>query len=249
MKKTGTREWSDHSVNCVKGCAHGCLYCYARAFRFNPKRGLAWLDEEMYVPKIQKHDGVVMFPTRHDFTPRTIEHCLAVLSQLMIAGNNVLVVTKAGLETAKRVAQVLELFPASQSEVRFTLSHSRRATGDFWEPHAPPVSDRIDGMTFAYCRGLRTSVSCEPWLDSKDDLVELVNALEHLVSETMWIGHANNLKERTAWCMSEKVTETMLALQEMQTPEAARAVYGALKDNPKIRWKDSYRAMLGLPVQ
>lgn len=33
-----------------------------------------------------------------------------------------------------------------------------------------------------------------------------------------------------------------------QTPERIRAIYEALKEHPKIRWKDSYRRVLGLPL-
>ena len=47
-RKTGTREWSEHSVNCRQGCTNGCLYCYARAqaLRFGRiTSGDAWTQE------------------------------------------------------------------------------------------------------------------------------------------------------------------------------------------------------------
>ena len=46
--KTGTREWSEQSINCCVGCAHACLYCYARAnaLRFGRlTRGGDWAEE------------------------------------------------------------------------------------------------------------------------------------------------------------------------------------------------------------
>jgi len=35
-RRTGTREWSQHSANLFLGCEHDCRYCYARcsALRF-----------------------------------------------------------------------------------------------------------------------------------------------------------------------------------------------------------------------
>ena len=33
-----------------------------------------------------------------------------------------------------------------------------------------------------------------------------------------------------------------------QTPEEMRVVYRALKDHPQIRWKDSYKRVLGLDL-
>jgi hypothetical protein len=48
QSKTGTREWSQASVNCCTGCAHGCLYCYARAAALRFGRladGREWVNE------------------------------------------------------------------------------------------------------------------------------------------------------------------------------------------------------------
>lgn len=251
--KTGTREWSDTSFNCVKGCAHGCLYCYARAARFNSKRGAAWVNEELTFPQVKRKPGVVMFPTQHDFTPNTLEHCIVHLAYLLEARNNVLVVTKTGLDTVGRMFDVLKRFPREQSEIRFTLSHYGAAVGNFWEPHAPPIKDRLDGLALAKALGVRTSVSCEPWLDSLEALIDTVAAVSPSVTETIWIGHANKLRSRTLWTDKVypadvgKIQAAIDIIEARQTPDAARAVYDALKGNPKVRWKDSYQKMLGLP--
>ena len=46
--------------------------------------------------------------------------------------------------------------------------------------------------------------------------------------------------------MTPEVDAAITLIEARQTPEAARAVYEALKGNPKVRWKDSYQAMLGI---
>jgi DNA repair photolyase len=235
--ETGTREWSQHSFNCVKGCAHGCLYCYARGLRFNPKRGLDWEREELDDPQVPTKPGVIMFPTRHDFTAYTTQHCLAYLGWLLEKGNSVLVVTKSGLGTVSRIADVLRKHPRERSEIRFTLSHIIPSVGNFWEPHAPGLKDRLDGLGIAKALGIRTSVSCEPWLDSLENLVELVAAISPSVTETIWVGHANKLRQRTAWCRSPEVEAAIDIIEDRQRPMATRRVYEALRGNPKVRWK------------
>jgi DNA repair photolyase len=27
---SGTKEWADHNVNCIRGCSNDCRYCYAK---------------------------------------------------------------------------------------------------------------------------------------------------------------------------------------------------------------------------
>src|SRR5271157_6268802 len=100
----GVGEWSDHSLNCVAGCSHTCGYCFARgiAARFKRIAPEKWKDEKI-VPykKIGKRKGTIMFPSSHDITPVTLDHCIEFLDMLLSAGNNVLLVSKPHLECVK----------------------------------------------------------------------------------------------------------------------------------------------------
>ena len=96
--KTGTREWSDKSFNCVSGCENDCKYCYAKHNnkRFGMHKG-KWADEVKVddIKKAQrKYNGIVMFPTTHDITKSNYRHCLGNLITLLEHGNKVLVVSK-----------------------------------------------------------------------------------------------------------------------------------------------------------
>ena len=244
IKKTGTREWSEHSFNCVKGCSHGCLYCFGRDGRFNKKRGANWTSEETYNRQVKKFPGVVMFPTIHDFTYPVGFHCVYYLRALLAKGNRVLVVTKSDTSTVAAIVLALLDYPREQSEIRFTLSQFSVEIGKFWEPGAPDIKRRMAALFWAYGQGVRTSVSCEPWLDTHDALYALVAVVSSSVTETIWIGHANKLRKRCSWCMTPELDAAIKAIEARQTPEAARAVYEALKVNPKVRWKDSYQAVL-----
>ena len=115
--KTGTREWSEHSINCCVGCSHNCVYCYARldARRFGRiKRASDWGHERPVSIEVAstatvygtRYPGVVMFPTCHDITPGNKEVCLIVLGRLLRAGNRVLVVTKPHLAIMPEIVNV-----------------------------------------------------------------------------------------------------------------------------------------------
>lgn len=41
---SGTKEWADYNVNCIKGCYNNCRYCYAKvmAKRFGRSTDDTW---------------------------------------------------------------------------------------------------------------------------------------------------------------------------------------------------------------
>ena len=76
---TGTKEWSEYSYNISQGCAHGCLYCYARQMALQNGRirtaadwQLEILNHRKVSQSYRRFDGVVMFPTSHDITPAVL---------------------------------------------------------------------------------------------------------------------------------------------------------------------------------
>ena len=254
-KKTGTREWSEHSFNCCVGCAHGCLYCYARmhALRYGQiKRGQDWTTESCRERKVGKLRGVVMFPTTHDYTQANFLTYIDTLSSLLDKGNRVLVVTKAGTDVMCHagVIDCLQDFPSDQSELRVTLSCWAPEIRKFWEPGAPAIADRFSVLKDAFRSGLRTSVSMEPWLDGFDEMMACVSEATPFVSETIWIGKANKLYERTRWVRNERpelvpqLEQELARIAANQSDERVMRVYQALKDNPKVRWKDSYAEVI-----
>ena len=64
---------------------------------------------------------------------------------------------------------------------------------------------------------------------------------------TIWIGAANKLSARTAWCKDAPgLKDAIEVLETWQTPQKMRVVFDALKRNPQVRWKDSYQKALGV---
>ena len=253
MSETGTREWSESSVNCCLGCSHGCLYCYARSMALRFKRiasGEDWaterIDERAVEKTYNKRKGVVMFPTTHDITPGTYDASMTVLLKLLRSGNQVLIVSKPRPSVWSRLLLVLEPY-LSQVTLRFSIGTLDEAITTFWESGAPTPWERVSVLQAAHGQGFRTSISMEPLLCPGAALTE-VHLLRRYVTDTLWIGMANRLHQRCAWAAT-KLSRGRLQLDPMiNTLEISQSeiltLYDWLRDVPKLRWKDSYRKLL-----
>ena len=248
---SGTREWAAHSVNCISGCAHNCRYCYARAraIRFGQKTMADW-PLEVVRPKdvaaARKYmPGRCMFPTTHDITPDHVAECTRVLDRLLAAGNEVLVVTKPHLSV---IRQFCGLFRKHRERLhfRFTIGAQCDAILGYWEPGAPNFEERRNALEYAWFSGYSTSVSIEPmlWPERVGDLV--VTLLPY-VTDTIWLGKMNKIRQRVAVVTAED-RERVAALEAGQTDEKIRHIYGMLQHVPQIRWKESIKEVVGLPL-
>ena len=74
IKKHGTQDWADITVNCCTGCSHDCVYCYAKgmAYRFGQVSPGQWASERIRPRDVarshRRYPGTVMFPSSHDIT-------------------------------------------------------------------------------------------------------------------------------------------------------------------------------------
>ncbi len=262
-----TREWAENSANVCLGCRHGCLYCYAAeiAARFGRRARDGWSDSErvnraaVESLKGRRFGGRVMFPATHDITPGNWEACLQALGYLLAAHNDVLVVTKGGEAVVNLVG--MEMHDAGlqrdgcrwpKPEMRFSITCEDDRIREFWEPGAPTIGERFGGLKWACHWGMPTSVSVEPLLEPHA-AVEMVSGLEtfcrsdaHGRGGEIWIGKARQLKRRTAWARG-RVTGLDRAVRHLEAEQAddvVMGVYEKLKDHPKVRWKDSYAAVI-----
>lgn len=190
-----------------------------------------------------------MFPTTHDITWSNAEACLSTLHHLLRAGNRVLVVSKAGLHVPAILDAARALAgPWGEIELRVTLTCLDEDLARFWEPGAPSPEERLAAIRDAVRRGLVVSLAAEPLLEPvrAQELVE--RALDAGVRGEIWIGAANHLRARTAWCKGlPGLEEEIRRVQAWQTPQTIASIWSTLPKHPGIRPKDSYRKGLGLP--
>jgi len=252
MKRaTGTREWAAHSVNCLAGCEHDCRYCYARAtaVRFNRVSRQAWHEPRVLEEQVQRGRGRmrgrVMFPTTHDITPRFLEPCLTVLRKLLEAGNEVLVVSKPHRECIAAICDMASPY-RDQLTFRFTIGAVSDRILSWWEPGAPRFSERLVCLGLAKSWGFQTSVSAEPCLDF-ERVDELIARCLPLVTDSIWIGKMNHAKRRVR-PRNDEEREAVALLEHEQRDGVIHALYQRWCEEPKVKWKDSIKRVVGLPL-
>ena len=245
-KVSGTKEWAPHNLNISVGCSHNCLYCYAAADadRRKLKERSEWACEKL-TKKAEmasfpvKHDGRIMFPSTHDITPGILEAAVKVLKVVIAAGNEVLIVTKPHLMVVDRlVKEFADPNRRDEIEFRFTIGTLSPSLSKFWEPGAPLPEERIAALKLAHSAGYKTSVSMEPLLGGIDTATAVVTAVHDYVTETIWIGKMNQIRNRVRPSSVEKL-HMVNALEQRQTDAEILQIYEAFQNNPMVRWKDS----------
>lgn len=245
----GTNEWCSKTTNIVNGCSNDCKYCYAKqiAIRFGRKTTETWGNEEInhkaLNQKFKKIEDRIMFPSTHDITPTNVNYAIQHLHNILSAGNEVLIVTKPHLSVIERLC---EEFVDYKDKIifRLTIGSSNSEILKFWEINAPDYEERKASLIYAFENGFQTSLSCEPLLD--DNIEAVLTDLQDYITETIWIGKMNLLKVRLKMngysdSLSMQKADELIA---MQSDEKIIELVERLKDNPKIRWKESIKKVL-----
>ena len=249
---TGTKEWAVETVNFITGCSHDCRYCYGRHMavdRFKRVTPEEWsqpcVREAEVCKKRHRVDGTVMTPSTHDICPEFINETIVVLDKLIDAGNDILLVSKPHIECIEKIcARYTE--NREQIRFRFTIGCNNNELLAYWEPGAPSHEERLACLKYAYEHGFSTSVSVEPMLDG-EHIVEHVERLLPWISDSVWIGKMNCIRSRVR--IENEVDESMVeAIEAGQTDERIMQIYDALKNIPKIRWKESVKKVVGLKL-
>lgn len=243
---TGTREWSDHSHNIQIGCENDCHYCFAasNAARFQQRPRAEWAREE-FTSKVnsrsfRKREGVIMFPTSHDITPFNVEQYIRIAKLMLEAGNQLLIVTKPRMDCVHKL--VVELLPRWQGQMllRCTIGTLNYDTSTKWEPNAPKPIERLLALRDAKISGFETSVSIEPMLGSVHDAASVIEEVRDNVTETIWVGKMNQLRQR----IDPKYTAMIEEVEAAQADHNIMALWERYQNDPIIRWKDSIKKVL-----
>jgi DNA repair photolyase len=167
------------------------------------------------------------------------------LGKILAAGNQVLIVSKPHLDCVRYMCNTFNPFKENIL-FRFTIGSADSNVLKFWEPHAPDFDERLASLKYAFNAGYQTSISCEPMLDNRVD--QIIEKVLPYVTETIWLGKPNKLIGRLSMngYKNDKMTmERARRLMESLSDEYILNLYERYQDNPKIRWKDSIKKVLG----
>jgi len=250
---SGTAEWAKHNSAFITGCEHDCLYCYSKsmAIRFKRRTIDNWKEEvirEKDFNKNQKRlDGRIFFPSSHDISPRNLDYSITYLKKLLQSGNEVLVVSKPHLECIQKICSETVDYK-NQILFRFTIGSTDSNILKFWEPGAPDFSERLASLKYAFNNGFATSISCEPMLDN--NIEELVEQIIPFVTDAIWIGKVNRLNSCLAMNTLKNpiITKASKNLIELSNDSRIKQIYAKYENNPKIKWKESIKKIMGIPL-
>jgi DNA repair photolyase len=256
-KISGTAEWAVANANCIIGCRNGCKYCFARynaCTRFKTIKEEDWTNEKIDWKNVNKKwnkiNGTIMFQTKSDISPntedaKTLDASIACLKNILKPGNDVLIVSKPHIECITALCSELRNFK-DKILFRFTIGAMDNEILKHWEPNAPSFGERFDCLQHAFKAGFKTSVSSEPMLDS-NGVVQMFDMLEPYVTDAVWIGKMNHVRQRVkVQTAADKKYVDMIV--RGQTDARIHEIYAELKDDPKVRWKESFKTVLGLEL-
>ena len=167
----------DHSINCYRGCTHGCTYCFSRPTHEYLGYGAGTDFERKIIAKVRapellrkelmkpswRGDEIVFSFTSDPYIPleanyKLTRRCLEVCAEFR---NPVGIVTKSAL--IRRDVDVLQKLSAEASVgVYFSIPFADYATARAVEPFAPSPNARFEAMKTLADAGIQVGIGIAP---------------------------------------------------------------------------------------
>jgi len=177
----------DYALNPYVGCAHACIYCYARAYTRYKEVSRRW-GEVVYIKEnllsilskeLRRYrPGKVGVSTITDaYQPIEAEEKITrrAIKMLVEHGFRVSIQTKSTL--VLRDLDIISSKPAF-FDVGFTITTMNDEKARIIEPHSPPPSERAEALRAIASRNIATWVFLGPIIplfnDTVDDIAEIV---------------------------------------------------------------------------
>lgn len=161
-----------YTVNPYTGCAHACRYCYATFMKRFTGHGEPWgefVDIKINAPDLlarqlprAAHGNVILSSVTDPYQPAEARYgltraCLEVLSKQSFP---VRILTKSPL--VLRDIDLIKTF--ADMEVGITITTEDDTVRQLFEPHAPPIAERLRALRELHEQGIRTYAFVGPLL-------------------------------------------------------------------------------------
>jgi DNA repair photolyase len=169
-------------INPYTGCQHGCSYCYARFMKRVTGHREPWgefVDVKINAAdllrgeiKKKKRGRVWVSGVCDPYQPLEAKYqltrqCLEILSR-----NTWPVVIQTRSPLVLRDMDIIK--DARDFEVGFSVTTADERIRELFEPHAPPITDRIQALDELHKAGIRTYAMIAPLLPGAEGLAELL---------------------------------------------------------------------------
>jgi len=193
---------SDYSLNCYTGCAHACIYCYARFMqRFHPHpepwgefvdvkaNAVEALERQL---RRARPGNVFMSSACDGWQPveakrKLTRRCCKLLVE---HGFQVNALTKSAL-----VLRDLDIFTGSSARIGVTVTTLDQRLRRLWEPRSSSVEERFRVIEEAHRAGLKTAIMFGPLLpflsDSQASIDAMFQRAAELEIDTIWVDALN----------------------------------------------------------
>ena len=173
-----------YSLNCYTGCAHGCIYCYARfmqRFHPHPEPWGGFVDVKVNAVEALEEQlrraapgDVFMSSACDGWQPVEAERRLTrrCCELLLEHGFQVNVLSKSEL-----VLRDLDIFTGRSARIGVTVTTLDKRLRELWEPLASPVEGRFRVIRAAREAGLETAIMFGPLLPFLSDDEASLNAM------------------------------------------------------------------------
>lgn len=194
------REYSPLALNYIKGCDHGCVYCYVPPMmtRFNSsyihrdvKININYKEIEQSARSLQGVDKQILLSfTTDPYAKAVIYETRKVLEILNFYGHKVAILTKGG----KRCLRDIDIFKAFGDRIKVgaSLTFDNDVDSREWEHGAALPMERIETLEILAKEGVKTWVSFEPTIIPEQTLA-LIKKVAPFIHHVK-IGKINNYK-------------------------------------------------------
>jgi len=201
------REYSPLALNYIKGCDHGCVYCYVP--RIMKRFGKGYVHSNVYAKEEKElMKEIESSCRRHRKSPQQVflsfltdpyssfndetKLTARVLNILLTHQIPVSILSKGGL----RMLQDIELFKqfGENIQVGGSLTFTNTKDSQKWEPGASVPQERFEALHILHNAGVKTWASMEPVIDPQQSLE--IMEITHDYVDAYKIGKLNHLKKQ-----------------------------------------------------
>ena len=169
-------------INPYTGCQHGCSYCYARFMKRVTGHREPWgefVDVKINAPDLlrreitkKKRGKVWVSGVCDPYQPLEAKYKLTGQCLEILAQNTWPVIIQTRSPLVLRDMDIIK--DAQDFEVGFSVTTADDRISKLFEPHAPPINDRIEALDELHKAGIRTYAMIAPVLPGAEGLAELL---------------------------------------------------------------------------
>ena len=184
----------EYTINPYVGCQHACTYCYARFMKRFSGHKEPWgqfVDVKINAPDLLREEvkrkpaGRVWISGVCDpYQPIERKYGLTRQCLEILAQNNWSVIIQTRSPLVLRDIDILR--EAQNFEAGLSVTTADEGIRKLFEPHAPPINDRIKALDELHKAGIRTYAMIAPMLPGAEELEELLKGkVDYLLIDRM----------------------------------------------------------------